>query len=257
MTDLTSLIASLARTLKGEALHVATRTTLAGYMLGEMKAKKADVLKLVKAQLPEARKLYEKVKRKKKAVSTDGLPAPLGSLTDMFSEEIRALTDQLQAGTITASEWEIEFEYALVRYQLAGAMAGSGSPDLSDPMITKVSDFITEQFGFLGDFTVEIAKSEGEWQAGWNSRAESYAGSIKQPYWTGETKMLPLPAMPGDLSSDCGQNCYCSWDVQTIDEATGSYDCYWRYGDDVDHCPQCRIREREWKPLRIRGGMVQ
>jgi hypothetical protein len=257
MRDLIDLLVPLTKTLKGADLHLAVRTTLAAYIQASVKASKADVKKLMDREMAAAQKLYAKVKRKKKAVTTDGLPAPLGSLTDMFSEEIRALTDQLQAGTITNAEWEIEFEYALVRYQLAGAMAGSDTPDLPDPMLTKVSDFIQEQFGFLKDFSVEIAASPEEWQAGWNSRAESYAGSIKQPYWTGETKMLPLPDMPGSGGTQCLGNCLCSWSIEVVDEAAGDYDCTWVYGETEDHCQTCKIRAREWNPLRIRGGRVQ
>jgi hypothetical protein len=263
MSNLLDLIAPLSLRFKGADLRLAVRSTLAAYILAVTKAKKQDVKKLMAHEMSGARELFEKVLGKKrkvivgKQVNTDGLPAPLGNLTDLFTEEIRALTDALQAGTITPTEWEMEFEYALVRYQLAGAMAGLGTPDLPDEMLTSVSDFITEQFGFLGDFTVEIAASVDEWQAGWNARAESYAGSIKQPYWTGEVKMLPLPAMPGDGTSQCVGNCRCSWSIDVVDEAAGDYDCTWVYGDTEDHCQTCKVREREWNPLRIRGGMVQ
>ena len=213
--------------------------------------------RLMKQELPKAKRLYAKVSRKKKAVNTDGLPLPLGDLTEMFTEDIRALTAQLQAGTITQAAWEIEFEYALVRYQLAGAMAGAGTPDLPGEMITKVSDLVAEQFQFLKDFSIEMAASPEEWEAGWNSRAESYAGAIKQPYWTGETKMLPLPAMPGDGTSQCIGNCKCAWSVDVVDEEAGDYDCTWIYGETEDHCQTCQVRAREWAPLRIRGMRVQ
>lgn len=256
MKDLTDLLTPLASRLQGEDLRLAVRTALAAYMAGSEKARKADVRKLMAREMAAARKLYAKVKGKKKAVDPAGLPGPLGDLTDMFTEEIRALTAQLQAGKITPNEWQFEFEYALVRYQLAGAMAGAGTDVLPEKLITKVSEYITEQFGFLGDFSVEIAKNLEEWQAGWNARAESYAGAIKQPYWTGEVKMLPLPAMPGDGTSQCLGNCKCSWDVKVVDEEAGDYDCTWVYGETEDHCQTCIVRAREWRPLQIRGGRV-
>ena len=257
MKTLADLVTPLTYRLQGEGLRLAVRTATAAYLLATTKAKRPDVAKLMAHEMAAARKLYARVKGKRKAVSTDGLPAPLGSLTEMFTEEIRALTDRLQAGSISTTEWEMEFEYALVRYQLSGAMAGAGTDTLSDELITRVGEFVTEQFGFLGDFTVEIAKSQDEWQAGWNARAESYAGSIKQPYWTGETKMLALPAMPGDGTSQCLGNCKCAWDVTVLDEDAGDYDCTWVYGETEDHCQTCQVRAREWKPLRIRGGRVQ
>ena len=257
MTTLTDLILPLTRALKGADLRVAVRQTLAAYILAETKAKKADVTKMMAREMDAARKLYAKVRRKKKAVRTDSLPAPLGSLTEQFTADIRALTERLQAGDLAPAEWEMEFEYALVRYQLAGAMAGADADELPDELITQVGDYITEQFGFLGNFTAEIAANLDEWQAGWNSRAESYAGSIKIPYWTGETKMLPLPAMPGDGTSQCLGNCQCAWDITVIDEDAGDYDCVWVYGETEDHCQTCKVRAREWNPLRIRGGRVE
>lgn len=263
LPSLAQLVTPLTEVMQQDSptLHLAVRQVLAAFMLGASSEKAKNdarhARQMIDREMEQARKLYAKVKRKRKEVNTEGLPAPLGSLTEMFTEEIRQITALLQAGKITLAMWESEFEAALVRYQLAAAMAGVGSAELPEAMVTQVSGFIVEQLGYLLNFETEIAESEEEWQAGWNARAESYAGSIKQPYWTGEVNMLPLPAMPGDGTSQCLGNCRCSWEITVVDEEEGDYDCKWIYGDTDDHCQTCRAREQEWNPLRIRGGRVE
>ncbi|KPV42211.1 hypothetical protein SE17_44475, partial [Kouleothrix aurantiaca] len=83
-------------------------------------------------------------------------------------------------------------------------------------------------------------------------RAQLYANSIQTPYWRGVTRLLPLPAMPGDGTSPCLTHCRCAWDVTAL-EGEQNYDCTWTLGD-TEHCQVCKQRAVEWAPLRIRNG---
>jgi hypothetical protein len=161
---------------------------------------------------------------------------------------------------ITLDEWHRAMETLIARYHAASFMAGQRSPLIGVTEEGYIYDYVNTQLGFLDNFALVI-QSGAEWQAGWNARAEQYAKGIVSPYWKGRTKILPLPAMPGDLTTDCGQNCACLWDVVTIDDQKGDYDCYWRLNASrvikTEHCQECTLRARDWNPLKIRDGILQ
>jgi len=52
-------------------------------------------------------------------------------------------------------------------------------------------------------------------------------------------------------------NCACGWDITTVDEEKGDYDCYWVLNAQhiaKIHCQTCIERGREWNPLQIRNN---
>lgn len=195
------------------------------------------------------------------APESDGdLPPSLEWLLQRLRKVINKSTLQMTERILDVESW-----YQIMRRELAlhiqsAYMAGQGSSYIGTTEAGHIYDFVKSQVGFLDNFKMVI-QSAPEWQAGWNARAESYARGIVAPYWKGKTKMLPLPAVPGDLLSVCGQLCACLWDVKTIDEEAGDYDCYWRLNASrtvqTEHCPDCIVRAQSWNPLRIRGGYVQ
>jgi hypothetical protein len=132
-------------------------------------------------------------------------------------------------------------------------MAGVGSDVLPPAVRSQLVAGVQAQFAFLDGFAIEIQDTD-EYMAGWNARADMYAKSIKTPYWQGRTRMLPLPAMPAE-GTQCLTNCGCSWEIVTIDEEAGDYDCYWRRGKD-DSCQTCIARAQNWSPLQVRGGVL-
>jgi len=121
-------------------------------------------------------------------------------------------------------------------------------------MTTAVTTDLATQLRFLDKFALEMQDGD-TWQAGWNSRANMYAGSIKTPYWQGNVDMLPLPAMPADGTSTCLTRCTCMWDVTKL-AGEGNYDCTWLLGA-TDHCQICKQRAADWAPIRVRDGVVQ
>lgn len=188
---------------------------------------------------------------------TDKHPQPkLDKLIERLSILIGTATDALEADQSRADDWYDTIARQIRHYSLAGFLSGYGSqeaPSKADPLIAQD---VATQLKFLRQFKVEIQDTK-QWQAGWNARAAMYARSIQTPYWRGRTKMLPLPAMPGDGTTQCLTNCKCAWNVVPVDEEAGDYDAYWVYGATEHHCQTCRERESQWSPLQIRGGVLQ
>lgn len=175
---------------------------------------------------------------------------PLQRLIARLKAAITSLTDDLQAGSVDVDAWEDQVAQALQQAYPAAYKAGGGT--LDDTARQAVDKQVKAQLNYLGRFALEIQGAD-EWQAGWNSRAAMYAEGVKVPYWQGRTKMLPLPAMPGE-GTQCLVNCKCSWDVQQLD-GDGNYDATWRIGAS-ESCQTCKQRATEWAPLKIRDGRL-
>lgn len=187
---------------------------------------------------------------------TDPTPQPaLDRLIRRLSLLIGTATTALEQDMSQADEWYNEIVRQLTRYHTAAYLAGASTQELTKAARRVVNADVQTQLKFLAKFKVEVQGADA-WQAGWNARAEMYARSIQTPYWRGVTKLLPLPAMPGDGTTACLSNCRCAWDVQELD-GENNYDCYWIYGATERHCQGCKQRAAEWAPLQIRAGEVQ
>lgn len=182
---------------------------------------------------------------------------PLEELIDRLILLVDTATGTLQAGLFTdpaeVAAWQQVMEELLTRYHAAALMTGLEALDLPPRAIEVLKRTLTTQFSFLDQFALAI-QDDSEWQAGYNARARMYAEAIGQSYEAGTTKLLPLPALPRDGSSQCLTNCYCHWEtVQLAGE--GNYDCYWRLGT-KENCQTCQVRAQRWNPLQIRGGSL-
>lgn len=186
--------------------------------------------------------------------AADDLPKPLRTLLFRLGEEIAKRTTALQEERINVPLWKSQVEELLARYHMAALMTGQGSSELSQAAQKELLKGVRAQLQFLDKFAIEIQGAD-EWSAGWNARAAMYAQSIKQPYWQGSTKMLPLPSQPGDGSTNCLTNCGCAWRIVTVDEKAGDYDAFWERGKS-DSCATCIEREKNWSPLQIRDGRL-
>ncbi len=180
---------------------------------------------------------------------------PLQWLLARLTKLIQAATDALETSYPQGVDaWQAEISRQLARYHAAALLAGADTQALSPEARVKVTADLAAQLRWLQRFGVEVQDGR-EWQRGWNSRAESYANSIKIPYWRGAVKMLPLPAMPAQ-GTGCYGNCGCSWSISPIDEANGDYDAFWIRSKD-DSCGVCIQRENDWSPVQIRSGVLQ
>ncbi len=184
-------------------------------------------------------------------MSTPALPF----LIDRLTRLVTAATDALEASYPDGVQaWQEEIARQLARYHGAAMLAGAGVDTLTPAMRTAIARDLAIQLRFLEKFGIVI-KDGKQWERGWNARAQMYAESIKTPYWRGAVKMLPLPAMPGDGTSQCLTRCHCAWDISQL-EGDNNYDCTWVMSA-VEHCQTCRQRALDWAPLKVREGVVQ
>jgi hypothetical protein len=158
--------------------------------------------------------------------------------------------DALEAGRVTPQAWAEQFARALAEGHTAALRAGGVSP--TSPAGRRVLErTVATQLHFLRGFRA-VVEAAPAFQAGWKARAAQYAQSVGAPYWAGRTRLLPLPALPKDGSTQCRGNCGCSWEIVEL-AGDGNYDAFWRRGKN-DSCGTCLAREQAWSPLRIRDG---
>lgn len=181
-------------------------------------------------------------------------PKALERLITKLTSDIQATTNDLADGTTEVDVWRDEMAQALTKFHGAAYLAGARQTTLDELARKRIAGDVRVQLQYLDKFALEIQDAE-TFEAGWQARAESYALSIKQPYWEGRTKMLPLPAMPGQ-GTDCHGNCRCLWSIDTLDSEAGDYDCYWIRGA-KDSCATCIERADQWSPLQVRSGVLQ
>ena len=168
--------------------------------------------------------------------------------------DVQKLMAALESGATTVADWQNQFSQYLAKYHTAEFLVGQRSVTLGRGAKTWLSKTVEAQITFLHNFAAEIQNAD-RYQAGWNARAAMYAQGIGQSYWKGATKMLPLPAMPRDGTSQCLTNCTCSWSITELD-GDGNYDCTWVLGSTERHCQTCPQRSTDWAPLKIRNGRV-
>lgn len=184
---------------------------------------------------------------------------PLQRLIAQLQREIARLTEPLTTDLSEAvlTAWHERMTAALTTHMTAAAQAGQvigGLPlNLTRQGEAAVVAALEVQFRFLERFRLQLA-SDAQYQQGVTQRAQSYANSIAVPYWKGAVRFLPLPAMPRE-GTICLGNCGCVWDIVTVNEENGDYDCRWIRSKD-DSCSTCIARASEWSPLRIRGGTI-
>lgn len=178
---------------------------------------------------------------------------------ESFSFEIDELMRRLEQGEITLEQWRDLFAALLASYITLSYLIGSGGAAVGGEARGWLVNWLAGQLDYLNNFrdTIRANRDTGSnWSPGFNARARMYAGSVIAPYWYGETEGLPLPALPGDMSSDCGELDACAWDIDWVDRERGDADCYWRLNAQrvvLEHCQQCIERARQWNPLKVRG----
>jgi hypothetical protein len=177
--------------------------------------------------------------------------AELAYLLDVLGGRIDALMAALERGVITPAEWAAQFGELLATYHQA-ALLTAGQP-MTDAAAKWLITNVGTQLQFLHSFQL-VVQDAAEFEPGWRARAQMYGEAIGASYEAGRTRLLPLPSLPRDGTTQCLTNCGCTWDIRQLD-GDGNYDCYWRRGKD-DSCSTCLARERLWAPLRIRGGRV-
>lgn len=224
---------------------------------------KERTLTLLEDQRENAKRLYRRMraalglhgKKETQAQADDDLPRPLAWLISQLKRRLSDLFDELTAEHLTPAEWRIQVRKILAEHHLAAMMAGLGTEVIPGKAWNGLVDNIQLQIEFLNNFKIEI-QNDAEFKPGWEARAASYAEGIKVPYWRGRTKILPLPAMPGE-GSQCLQGCKCAWDVKPIAGSADSYTAKWVLEKGSQHCNTCLERASQWNPLYILDGVLQ
>jgi hypothetical protein len=165
--------------------------------------------------------------------------------------DVRGLMRALESGATTVAAWQQQFSAALAKYHTASYIVGAGDRTIDKTGRGWLGRHVASQIGFLKNFATEI-QDNAQFKPGWNARAAMYAKGIGASFWKGQTRMLPLPAMPADGTTQCKTNCGCSWSIEELD-GDGNYDCYWRLGKS-ENCQTCATRARDWAPYRVRNG---
>lgn len=195
-----------------------------------------------------------------------GYPPELRLLLELLGGDIDELFLSLLAGELGLLPWQAEMELLLGRYHLATFLKGAGLKKVSENQMKYIMNVLAEQFEYLDNFTKTMMADikallllpEKERPPlktvleKYKTRAGMYGRAASQEYWTGVTGGVPLPAMPGDGSSQCLTSCKCSWLIQPIDAKNGDFNAYWKMGD-AEHCQTCQVRAADWNPLRIRN----
>jgi len=199
-------------------------------------------------------------------------------MTDMLDKLIARLKRQIERITAslaenfvpdTVKEWLIRMQELLARYMTASWMVGAGKSKLPEQDQGQSEDVwaalfyaLQKQFEFLANFAKELLKAAQngtDWDKHWDARAGSYSDSIAQAYSQGAVyrqagdEFIPLPAYPGDMTTQCGTRCRCEWQVAPL-KNSGDYNCIWRLDpNDAANCQTCEIRAARWQPLRVRN----
>jgi len=182
------------------------------------------------------------------------MPDALRWLLDRLTRLVQTATAALEVSYPDGvAEWQAEIARQIARYSAASYLAGAGADALTPAARVAITQDIATQLSFLAKFGVEIQDGD-VWEKGWSYRAASYANSLKIPFWRGQTKMLPLPAMPAQ-GTQCYGNCGCNWEIDEL-PGDGNADAYWRRGKS-DSCQTCVQREMDWSPVQIRDGVLQ
>lgn len=199
---------------------------------------------------------------------------PLENIIDRLKRQIERATDALSDDFTpeAVQTWQDQVKTLLSRYMLASWLLGAQTenPPVEDETGRRIwqaiFDALAKQLDFLNNFAKELSASaeRGEdWNDAWNTRSSSYADSVAQTYSQGAVyresggDFLPLPAYPGDMTTQCGTRCRCKWRITPL-KNSGDYDCTWRLDpNDAANCQTCEIRAERWQPLRVRSYELQ
>lgn len=212
------------------------------------------------------------------------LAAPdFGAYQSTYAAEAKRLADDLTAGAITLEAWRdamlAEISYLVIVSYAAGKRVEPSALTPADWITIRretesQSHFIVrwyEQMKPQADATGllivagAVAATSGVWNvgttitaAGLLARALLYGdvASVFVQMGHGAAIGLPiLPAYPKSGTSACKWVCYCKWDITHL--GGRDFDCTWVIDPERDNCPQCVARAIEWRPLKVRGGVVQ
>ena len=178
----------------------------------------------------------------------DRIVATAGPVTDTLG----MLTVE---GPLSPQDWRAAMREEIKREYINQYLLGiGGRSQMTQEDWGRIGGMLKEQYGHLDKFYDQIVAGKLS-EAQIAARSRMYSASAREAFerangqaWGGP----PLPAYPGDGSTDCLTNCACSWEiisVEVVEEET-RWMCYWRLGFvKTEHCAACENAALEWNPL--------
>lgn len=206
------------------------------------------------SQLTVAARLLQQLGNQLKRPAPPVNTQALDRLQSRQREQLRGITQNYLDKKINQEQWFRQMTDKVNQGNVASsALAVGGIDNLTQQEIQRIERDNEIQSQYLVKFRREL-DAQSEAQA--LNRSQLYAGAMTPRYWTAHTASmgLTLPAMPG-VRTSCGSNCKCNWDIRQL-PGNGNWDCYWRLSA-VEHCDECRQRQRVFSPLKIRNGILQ
>lgn len=175
-------------------------------------------------------------------------------------QSVREVTDQLLFGDLLVGDWFDRVSKILKAFHITAFLDGAGVGSVRDLDKTQreyLAESVGQQMDYLEGFADDIQQKRYETSpAGLKARALLYPLGLKSSWWSGKTLGWPLPAMPGDGTTQCIVRCKCSWRPEGLNEKTKTGDWYWELGSTDESCQTCQVRARTWNPIRIENGSI-
>lgn len=183
-------------------------------------------------------------------VSKRTINATRDQIIDQSRERIGVLTDRLQVGDLTVSEWRVAMRAEIKVTEIQQYLMGRGGRHMMSPSDWgKVGSEVRRQYRYLDRLVANYERGDIS-DAVFRSRARIYTAGSNAGFARGQEAAwdIRLPAMPGDGSTRYGGFCRCYWDiVQTATEVQAT----WRLGGSRETCTDCVQRAGAWAPLRF------
>ena len=177
------------------------------------------------------------------------VPNPLAALQQRMLDTIATLMEA--RSYLGLSEWQRQFEQAIIEHHAAACFAGQGANTLSARADAELGQLLQTQLDYLAGFAETIDTLTPAQAA---ARAALYVGPLRATYARGSTVLWDLPFYPGE-GTPCLVNCHCSWRIEVDDLEELNARAYWVLGGS-EHCVGCTGRARR-NPYVFRAGVLQ
>lgn len=107
----------------------------------------------------------------------------LDAAIDNSSKQVRALTEQLRAGTVSLADWQLGMAREVKSAHLASAaLAKGGWAEMSPADFGRVGPLVKEQYRFLAGFAADVASGKQRLDGTLPRRAEMYIQAGRGTY---------------------------------------------------------------------------
>lgn len=179
-----------------------------------------------------------------------------------YDNQVTDLAEQLSSGRITTAEWERQMRREVSSLHItADAVGRGGLQNMTTEDLNRVNRQVEDQTQYLerwrrqmddGDFPIDDPARIRQRGLTYGQNADVTLNRAAL-----SIRGIPeLPAEPKDGTTSCLYNCYCRWNVVTLDASKGDYNAFWVIDPSRENCPECIRRAGAWSPLEIRGGVV-